>query len=197
MATTTNRNPACHFSERSSLLGVVEFYPRIAIVVIFLTIVVAVAGWRIFRESGAPRINALADEAIAAFVSLQEEKAPAFFMDFAEAEKRILDFSGVSLKLPEDASGFTVSAVDRRTMRKRPAIGVRFSYEDGHHMLVVFRKENFLGRKPLASFPDESLLSGEHDGCSFVFWERDGASFIMVSDTDVIQTFKLVRGFFA
>lgn len=196
MATTTNRSPVRRFSERSSLLGVVEFYPRLAIVVIFLTIVVAVAGWRIFRESGAPRINALTDEAVAAFASLKAESTPASSIDFAEAEKRILDFSGVSLKLPKDVSGFTVSAVDRRTMRKRPAIGVRFSYEDGHHMLVVFRKENFLGRKSLASFPDESLLSGEHDGCSFVFWERDGASFIMVSDTDVVQTFKLVRSFF-
>jgi len=197
MVTTTNRSTARHFSERSSLFGVVDFYPRLAVVVIFLTIVVAVAGWRIFRESGVPRINALSDEAIVAFASLQAENAPAAAsLDFNEAERRILDFSGVSLKLPRDVSGFVVSAVERRTIRKRPAVGIRFSYEGGRHMLVIFRKENFLGKKPLASFPDDSLLSGERDGCSFVFWEREDASFIMVSDTDVIQTFRLVRGFF-
>jgi len=196
MVTTTNRSPVRNIPERSSLVGVVEFHPRLAIVVVFLTIVIAVAGWRIFREPGAFRINALADEAMAAFALLQVENAPVASLDFSEAERRILDFSGVSLKLPRDVSGFVVSSVERRTMRKRPAVGVRFSYEGGRHMLVVFRKENFLGRKPLASFPDESLLSGERDGRSFVFWEREDASFIMVSDTDVIQTFKLVRSFF-
>jgi len=195
--TTTNRSPEHRFHERSSLLGVVEFHPHLAIVVVFLTIFVAVAGWNIFREPGVPRINALADEAMTAFASPQAENAPpATSLDFDGVERRILDFSGVSVKLPRDASEFIVSAVERRTIRKRPAVVVRFSYEGGHHMLAIFRNEKFLGRKPLASFPDESLLSGERDNCSFVFWEREEASFIMISDTDVIQTFKLVRSFF-
>ena len=170
----------------------IEFHPRLAIVVIILTIVVAVAGWRIFRESGALRIKELTGEAMAVFVSLQEESASMDSMDLAEAEKRIFDFSGVLVNLPRDDSGFIVFAVEKWTMRKRPAVGVRFSYENGRHMLVVSRKD-FKRKSP---FPDESLLSGELDGCSFVFWEREDASFIMVSDTDVMQAFRLVRNFF-
>ena len=196
MTTTTNRDPAPRLPEKSSLLGVVEFHPRLAIVVIFLTIVVAVAGWRIFQESGAPRINALAEEAANVFVSTRAGSSPTAALDFAEAEKRIEDFSGVAVRFPGDDSGFVVSGVERRIMRKRPAVLVRFSYESERFLLVIFRNEKFLNKKSLALFQDELLLSGERDGLSFVFWERDNASFVMVSDAEMTHVFKLVRSFF-
>ena len=195
MTTTTNRDPALRFPEKSSFMGVVEFHPRLAIVVIFLAIVVAVAGWRIFRESGAPRINALAEEAAAVFASTPTGSAQPALLDLAEAEKRIEDFSGVAVRFPRDDPGFAVSDVERRIMRKRPAVVVRFSYQSERCLLVIFRNEKFLKKKPLASFHDELLLSGERDGLSFVFWERDNASFIMVSDAEMTQVFKLVRCF--
>ena len=193
---TTNHDSVRDFLEKPSLPGAAEFHPRIVIVVIFLTIIVAIAGWRIFRESGVPRINAIADEATDAFALLPAEGVSATPMSLSEAEKRIHGFSGVAVELPKDAPEFVVSAVERQTMRKRSAAGLRFHYEGERYLLIVFRKENFFGRKSLASFPDEALLSGERDGHSFVFWENEGVTFIMVSDTDVTQVFRLVRQFF-
>ena len=177
-------------------MGMMGFNSRLAVVVFFLTIVVAVAGWHIVRESGAPRINAFADEAVGAFISKRPEIAPTAYPDLAEAQKRVIDFSGAAIRFPRDDAGFVVTAIERRTITKRPALEVRFSYEGENYLLMIFRKEKFMGRKPLATFPDESLLSGERNGLSFVFWERDNASFIVVSSAEETQVFKLVRNFF-
>ena len=133
---------------------------------------------------------------VAAFAALPPEGASSQPMDPGEAERRILDISGVAVGLPRDAAGFVVSTVERVTIRKRPAAGVRFRFEGGRYLLIVSRKENFFGGRPKASFPDDSLLSGERDDRSFVIWEREDASFIMVSDADVAQAFSLVRRFF-
>jgi hypothetical protein len=73
---------------------------------------------------------------------------------------------------------------------------MRFRYEGGRHLLIVFRQDHLLGGRRRSAFPDESLLSGERDGRSFVLWEREGATFIMVSDEDVTKAFSLVRRFF-
>ncbi len=196
MATTTNRDPARRLPETSSLMGVMEFRPRLTIVLIFLTITVGVVGWRIFREAGAPRIKAMADEAMAVYASSPAGGVASTPLEIDDAEKKILELSGVAVGLPRDASGFAVTAVERETMRKQAAAAMRFRYDGGNHLLIVFQADHFLGGKPKAVFPEESLLSGERDGKSFVFWERDGASFIMVSDVDVIRAFSLVRLFF-
>lgn len=196
MDSKTNCDPARRTPETSSLMGVMEFRPRQFIVLVFLTITVAVVGWRIFRETGVPRLNALADEALgmhAAFLAEGFASAP---LEIDAAEKRILDLSDVSVGLPRDAAGFVVAGVERETFRKRAAAAMRFHFEGGRHLLIVFRKDRFLGGKPLEVFPQESLLSGERDDRSFVFWERDGASFILVSDLDVIRAMSLVRRFF-
>jgi len=196
MATTTNRDPARRLPETSSLMGVLEFRPRPAIVLIFLTITIAVVGWRIFRETGVPRLNALADEALGVYAALGAGESASSPLEIDAAERKILDLSGVAVGLPRDASGFVVAGVEKETIRKRPAAAMRFSYDGGRHLLIVFRQDRFLGGKARAAFPEESLLSGERDGKSFVFWERDEASFIVVSDMDVIRAFGLVRRFF-
>lgn len=196
MPMITNRAPARHLSETSSLMGVVEFRPRLAIVLILLTITVAVAGWRIFRETGVPRLNALADEALGVYAAHGTGGPQAPPLELDVAERKILDLSGVAVELPRDASGFVVAGVEPETIRNRAAAAVRFSFEGGRHLLIVFRQDRFLGGRSRAAFPDDSLLSAERDGKSLVFWERDGATYIMVSDVDVIQVFSLVRRFF-
>ena len=196
MATTTNRDPARRLPETSSLMGVLEFRPRPVIVLIFLTITIAVVGWRIFRETGVPRLNALADEALGIYAASGAGEPASTLLEIDVAEKKILDLSGVSVVLPRDASGFVVAGVEKETVRKHPAAAMRFSYDGGRHLLIVFRQDHFMVGKARPAFPEESLLSGERDGKSFVFWERDEASFIMVSDVDVIRAFGLVRRFF-
>ena len=196
MATTTNRDPARRLPETSSLMGVLEFRPRPAIVLIFLTITVAVVGWRIFRETGVPRLNALAEEALGIYAASGAGEPATSVLEIDAAERKILDLSGVPVGLPRDASGFVVAGVEKETIRKRAAAAMRFSYDGGRHLLIVFRQDRFLGGKARAAFPEESLLSGEREGKSFVIWERDGASFVMVSDVDVTRAFSLVRLFF-
>lgn len=196
MATMTNRDPARRVSDTSSLMGVLDFHPRPAVVLILLTLTLAVVGWRIFRDAGAPRFDALTEEAIGIFAALPAENAGAAPMEIDAAEKRILEISGVPVQLPRDAAGFAVTGLERKTVRKRPAAALRFRYDTGSYVLIVFRPERFLGGGNRADVPEESLLSGERDGRSYVLWEREKAAFIMVSDVDVIQAFHLVRRFF-
>jgi hypothetical protein len=196
MATRTNRNPARRLPEASSLMGVLDFYPRPAIVLVFLTLTIAVVGWRIFKESGAPRMEALAGEAIRLYEASPKRDAASAPPEYEAAEKRILELTSVSVDLPRAEPGFVLTGLDREVVRNQPAAALRFRYDGSYNLLVVFRQTRFLGGKARAAFPEESLLSGEHDGKSFIMWERDGASFIMVSDADVIRAFGLVRRFF-
>jgi hypothetical protein len=195
MATTENRNPARRLPETSSLMGVLEFRPRLAMVLAFLTLTVAVVGWRIVEDAGAPRVNALTREAVELYAAAPPGPA-ASMSEAGAAEKKILEFSGVAVTLPHDVPEFVVQGVLRETVRKRAAAALRFQYAGSAYLLLVFRQDRFLGGEPPAAFPAESFLSGERDGKSFVLWEREGASYIMVSDVDMTRTFDLVRRFF-
>ncbi|MBI5904522.1 MAG: hypothetical protein HZB86_03060 [Deltaproteobacteria bacterium] len=190
MAITTNRNPARRVAETSSLLGLVEFRPRMTIVLVFLTITVAVVGWRFSRDAGSRRVDIVAREAVELYTSVPASEAT---VEPADAEKKILDLSGVALELPREEPGFTVAWVRRAVLGKHPGAAVRFRYSGDAYLLVVFRQDRLLGNAPPAAVPEESFLSGERDGKSFVFWERDGATFIAVSDADVTRTFEMVR----
>jgi len=196
MAATFNRNPARRISETSSLMGVLEFSPRPVIVLVFLTLTVAVVGWRMYQGSGVSRMNALADEAIRIYAAPPEQMAVPAPPGIEEAERRIFELTGVRLELPPPGTGFALVGLERETVRNRSAAALRFRYGDGDFLLVVVRQGGFLGGKARSAFPEESLLSGTRDGKSFVLWEREGASFIVVSDVDVIQAFALVRRFF-
>jgi hypothetical protein len=192
-----NRTPARRLAETSSLMGLVEFRPRLAVVLAILTVTVAVVGWRISRDAGVRRVDGLAREAVKLFVAAPgPEGAPGTTLDPAEAEKRVHDISGVALELPRDEPGFAVERVRREMIGKQAAAAVRFRYAGDVFLLLAFRQDRLLGERPPAAFPEESFLSGEREGKSFVFWERDGALCIVVSDVDVTRALDLVRRFF-
>ena len=192
-----NRNPARRLAETSSLLGLVEFRPRLAVVLALLTVTVAVVGWRISRDAGVRRVDGLAREAVRLFLAAPEPgAAPAVPLDPAEAERKVHDISGVTLDLPRDEPGFAVERVRKESFGKQAAAAVRFRYAGDPFLLLAFRQDRLLGDRPPAAFPEESFLSGEREGKSFVFWERDGALYIVVSDVDVTRAFDLVRRFF-
>jgi hypothetical protein len=197
MASTTNRNPARRLTETSSLLGVMEFRPRLAIVLVFLTLTVAVVGWRISRDAGVRRVDAMAREAVRLFASMpagtEIRTGPP---EAAEAEERVREETGATLDLPRDDADFLLEGVGRETIGGRKAAAVRFRYGGDAFLLLAFRQERLLGDRSPAAFPEESFLSGDREGKSFVFWERDGASYILVSDVDVTRAFDLVRRFF-
>jgi len=192
-----DRNPARRLAETSSLLGLVEFRPRLAVVLALLTVTVAVVGWRISRDAGVRRVDGLAREAVRLFLAGRGPgAAPGVALDPAEAERKVHDISGVTLDLPREEPDFAVERVRKENFGKQAAAAVRFRYAGDTFLLLAFRQDRLLGDRPPTAFPEESFLSGEREGKSFVFWERDGALYIVVSDVDVTRTFDLVRRFF-
>jgi hypothetical protein len=192
-----NRNPTRRLAGTSSMTGLVEFRPRLAVVLAILTLMVAVVGWRISRDAGVRRVDGLAREAVKLFVAAPDPGiVPGAPLDLAEVERKVHGISGVALGMPRDEPGFAVEAVRRETIGKQTAAAVRFRYAGDVFLLLVFRQDRLLGERPPAAFPEESFLSGEREGKSFVFWERDGALHIVVSDVDVTRAFDLVRRHF-
>ncbi|HWS15119.1 MAG TPA: hypothetical protein VN450_02900 [Candidatus Methylomirabilis sp.] len=195
MGSATNRNPARRLGDASSLLGLVEFPPRLAVVLVFLTLMVAVVGWRIARDTGARRVDALAHEAIRLFDAFPPAEAPREPMATAEAEKVFRGLAGVSIEFPRD-DDFVPVEVQRVTISQRPAASLRFRHAGDAYLLVVSARDRMLGSGFPSAFPEGSFVSGERDGRSFVLWDREGASCILVSDVDVTQAFDLVRRLF-
>ncbi len=196
MASATNRNPARRVGETSSLLGLVEFRPRLTIVLIFLTLTVSVVGWRIARDAGGHRVDTLARAAMGLYAEEPAAGAAAAGLSPEEAERRIRALSGVRVELPRNEEGFTVEGVRPEAFDHHAGAVLRFRYEGDRYLLMVSRRDRILGNEPSSAFPEASFLSGEREGKSFVFWERKGASFIVVSAVDVARNFDLVRRFF-
>jgi hypothetical protein len=196
MRSATNRNPARRFGDASTLAGTPEFRSRLTVVLVFLTLMVAVVGWRIARDTGARRVDVLAREAIGLFDAVPSTGAAPAPPDAAEAEKRFLDLAGVPIGFPRDDSDFVPVEVRRETFANRPAVSLRFRYAGEGYLLVVSARGRLLGTSSVAAFPEGAFLSGERDGRSFVLWDRDGASCIVVSEADVTQAFDLVRRLF-
>jgi hypothetical protein len=61
---------------------------------------------------------------------------------------------------------------------------------------VVYARDRLLGTPSVSAFPEGSFVSGERDGRSFVLWEREEATCVVVSEVDVTQAFDLVRQLF-
>jgi hypothetical protein len=196
MGSTTNRNPARRLDDASSLAGLREFRPRLTVVLVFLTLVVAVVGWRIARDTGARRVDVLAREAIGLFDAVPSTTADIAPQDSAEAEVRFRALAGAPIGFPRDDVDFVPVGVRRVTFANRPAASLRFRYAGERYLLVVSAPGRLLGTSSFAAFPEGSFVSGERDGRSFVLWERGGASCIVVSEVDVTEAFDLVRRLF-
>lgn len=128
MGSATNRNPARRLGAASSLAGVLEFRPRLTVVLVFLTLMVAVVGWRIARDTGARRVDVLAREAIGLFDAVPSTAAATAPPDAAEAEKRFRALAGVPIGFPRDDVDFVPVEVRRETFANRPAASLRFRY---------------------------------------------------------------------
>lgn len=195
MGSVTNRNPARRLGDASSLLGLVEFRPRLTVVLVFLTLMVAVVGWRIYRDTGARRVDALAHEAVRLFDAVPAAGDSSRAPTVEETEKVFRGLAGVPMELPRD-DDFVPVEVRRVTFSQRPAALLRFRSGGDAYLLVVSSRDRLLGSGFPSAFPEGSFVSGERDGRSFVLWDRDGASCILVSEVDVTQAFDLVRRWF-
>ena len=196
MGSATNRNPARRLDDASSLEGLTEFRPRLTIVLLFLTLMVAVVGWRIARDTGARRVDALAREAIGLFDASPSTGTSTAPPDAAEAEKRFGALAGVPIGFPRDDVDFVPVEVRKESLANHPAVSLRFRYAGEGYLLVVSARRRLLGTSSVAAFPEGSFVSGERDGRSFVLWEREEATCIVVSEVDVTRSFDLVRRLF-
>ncbi len=196
MRSATNRNPARRSDDASSLAGLLEFRPRLTVVLVFLTLMVAVVGWRIARDTGTRRVDVLAREAIVLFDAAPSAGTATAPTDAAEAEKRFGALAGVPVGFPRDDVDFVPVEVRRETLGNRPAVSLRFRYAGEGYLLVVSARDRLLETPSVAAFPEGSFVSGERNGRSFVLWEREGATCVVVSDVDVAQVFDLVRRLF-
>ena len=196
MRSATNRNPPRRMGDAPSLSGVREIRPRLTVVLVFLTLMVAVVGWRIARDTGVRRVDAFAREAIVRFDAAPSAGTVTAPPDAAEAEKRFRALGGVSFEFPRDDADFVPVEVRRETFANHPAVSMRFRYAGEGYILVVSPRERLLGTPSVAAFPEGAFLSGERDDRSFVLWEREKAICIVVSEVDVTQTFDLVRRLF-
>ena len=196
MGSTTNRNPARRLDDASSLAGLLEFRPRLAVVLVFLTLMVAVVGWRIARDAGVRRVDVFAREAIALFDAAPSTGAVTVPPDAAEVEKRFQALAGVPIGFPRDDPDFVPVDVRREVFANHPAVSLRFRYAGEGYLFVVSPRDRLLGTHAAAVFPEGSFVSGERDGRSFVLWEREEATCIVVSEGDVTRAFDLVRRLF-
>jgi hypothetical protein len=182
--------------DASSLAGLREFRPRTTVLLVFLTLMVAVVGWRIARDTGARRVDVLAREAIGLFDASPPMGAATVLSDAAEASMRFQALAGVPFAFPRDDVDFVPVEVRREKIANHPAVSLRFRYAGEGYLLVVCARDRLLGGPSVAAFPEGSFVSGERDGRSFVVWEREEATCIVVSEVDVTQTFDLVRRLF-
>jgi hypothetical protein len=193
MGRSSQEGPGRRTAEKTSLFGLVSFQPRLAIVLIFLTLTIAVVGVRISRDSGIRRVDELVRQAQRAFAVPHQGAA----RDPVEVEARVKEWTGVAIMLPRDEQRFTYTGIDREKVGRQEAAAIRFSFSGEPYLLLVVRKE-MIGKagSPESLFPQSGFLSGEKDGKSFVFWEREGVSYLLVTDAELERAFDLVRRYF-
>ncbi len=171
------------------------FQPRLLIVLFILTLTVAVVGIRISRDSGIARVDALVRGAQRAFaVPPKEEAKP---RDPAEVELRVREWTGARIALPRDEELFRYTGVAREKVGRQVAAVVRLSFSGERYLLLVVRRE-MIGRPGSRDslFSQSGFLSGEKDGIAYVFWERTGVSYLVVTGSDLEHAFDLVRRYF-
>jgi hypothetical protein len=183
---------------RSSLFGLVDFRPRLAVVLVILTLTVAVVGFRISRDSGSGRMEGMGREALRIFMAVKDERGRnAAPHDPAEIEERVRGWIGVKVALPRDEKSFSSAGVTREKIGKQTAAAIRLAFSGEPYLLMIRRREAIRGTEsPSALSSGSSFLSWEKEGISFVFWERDGVQYLLVSDVDLTHTFDLVRQYF-
>jgi hypothetical protein len=114
----------------------------------------------------------------------------------AEVEARIREWTGAKVLLPRDEL-FTYTDVSRGKAGRKVAALVHLVFSGERYLLLVVRKEMIRGRGARQSlFLQSGFLSGEKDGNSFVFWEREGVSYLCMTEADLEHAFDLVRRYF-
>jgi len=195
MAESGIESPERRPSEKISLFGLVSFRPRVAVVLVLLTVIVAAVAIRIARDSGLRRVDSLARDAMRIFATARSEGISGPRVSPDTVEEKVREWTGIGLLLPRDDEEFSFLGVSRERIGPHAAAVVRIVYGEDLYVLLLVRQETLRGPggPPASLFTESGFISGEKEGRSFVFWEKDGGSFILVSDADLTRAFDLVR----
>ncbi|MBI5419664.1 MAG: hypothetical protein HZA60_06205 [Deltaproteobacteria bacterium] len=186
-----------HRINHTSRFGAFSFRPRLAIVLVLLTVTVGVVGYHISREPSTRRVEGMAREAMRIFAASQKDGKAGASRDPGEIEDRVRDWVGAKVLLPRDEDLFVYRGATREKVGMQAAAAVRLTFAEDPFLLLIVRPDPLRAPEPSATlFAGSSFLSWEKEGKSFVFWERDGVLFFLVSDVDLTRTFDLVRRYF-
>lgn len=173
---------------------------RLTTVLLVLTAVVVLFGWRISRDTNVRQADLLTREAGRLYVvwrgQPQESRPPSVSVD--EAANRASVIVGRRVVVPRGGE-FSFAGTTSERAGKQRAAAIRFrSAEEPYLLLVVPRSGVFgeSGNVASSPFPGASFLSGERGGVSFVLWKREGLFYCLVSDRDLPQLFAIVRRHF-
>ncbi len=181
--------------ETNSLLGLESFRPRLAVVLIILTVTVAVFAVRIFRDTGSSRVDLLIRAGLRIYKS--PGAGGGAVLDPADAEKAVAEWAGARLTFPRQGNRAVIASVLREKVGRRRAAAVRFREAENPYLLLVVRIRGggaAAGAEGL--FSGTGFLSGETEGKSFVYWERDGVAYLLVTSADLTTAIDLVRRYF-
>ncbi|HEY7528267.1 MAG TPA: hypothetical protein VH660_03885 [Candidatus Deferrimicrobiaceae bacterium] len=179
--------------QRSSLFGLVNFRPRITVVLVFLTLTVAVVGYHFWRDTGTRRVEGMAKEAQRIFEAERAAGTKNVRLDPAAVEEQIRGWVGVTVALPRDERLFSYTSATRERIGNHDAAAVGLTFGDDPYLLLVVRPDPFRGVEGSPLFSESSFLSWERGGNSFVSWERGGVVYFLVSSGDLTYAFDLVR----
>lgn len=182
--------------QRSSLFGLVNFRPRITVVLVFLTLTVAVVGYHFWRDMGTRRVEGMAKEAQRIFNAERAAGAKDVRLDPAAVEEQIRGWVGVKVALPRDERLFSYTSATREKIGNHAAAAVGLTFGDDPYLLLIVRPDPFRGMEGSPLFSESSFLSWEGGGNSFVSWERGGVVYFLVSSVDLTYAFDLVRQYF-
>src|SRR5512143_1956844 len=107
-------------SEKISLFGLVSFRPRVAVVLVLLTVTVAAVAMRIARDSGLRRVDLLAREAMRIFATARNEGRSGTPLSADAVEERVREWTGIGLMLPRDDEAFSFLGVSREKIGRQP-----------------------------------------------------------------------------
>lgn len=196
MDRSSSEGPDRGKAEKTSLFGLVSFQPRLAVVLAFLTLTLAIVAFRITRDTSLTRVDALVGEAMR--IQRDSGGTGGAALEAAEVEAKVRQFTGAKVALPREGEQFSFTGVTRGKVGKVPAAAVHLTFSGESYLLLVVRREPFRGGARAGDlFPGSGFLSGEREGSSFVYWEREGASMIIVTSADLTSTFDLVRRYFS
>jgi hypothetical protein len=174
--------------------------PRLAIILLLLTAMVSLIGWRFASDMNVRQADGFTREACRLFsVWRQQPPPPAAGIGADEAANRASVIVGRRVALPRDPSFTFESTTAERKAGRQKAAAVRFHLGPEPYLLMVVPGGGVLGASghtASSPFPGASFLSGARAGVSFVLWKRDGLFYCLVSDQDLTRVFEVVRRHF-